>query len=118
MANSIQFESNYALNLEIIAGCTPMPGYPDFWRADVGLKRLQKAAEHHASFVFVFIKEKVTHAFGISASELLKACEQSDVSINSNGTPRYSLHIHYSTGVIYKSPSLNTPVVQLYSNKR
>ena len=57
MGNSLQFESRYALNLEIIAGCTPMPDYPDFWRADISIKRLQQAAARYASFIFVFVKE-------------------------------------------------------------
>lgn len=117
MGNSIQFESRYALNLEIIAGCTPMPDYPDFWRADISIKRLQQAAARYASFIFVFVKEKTTYAFGISACELLLACEQAGASINTRGTRRYALHIHYSTGTVYKSPSLKAPVAQLHSNK-
>ncbi len=116
MANSIQFESTYSLNLEIVAGCTAMPEHPDFWRADVSVERLEKAAAHHGAFVFVFLKDRVTHAFGISACELLAACRECGVSVNSGGTPRYQLYIAYGTGEVFKSASRNNFVVKLYSN--
>ena len=118
MANSIQFESSYALNLEIIAGCTPMPDFPEFWRADVSLERLQKSADGHGAFIFVFvIKGREPYAYGISAKELQQACEQSNASINTSGTPRYQLYISYTTGEIFKSSSKNALIAKLYSNK-
>lgn len=116
MANSIRLESTYSLNLEIVAGCTAMSDHPDFWRADVSVERLEKAAAHYGAFVFVFLKDRVTHAFGISACELLAACRECGVSVNSGGTPRFQLYIAYATGEIFKSASRNNFVVKLHSN--
>lgn len=89
---------------------------PDFWRADVGIERLEKAAEQYGSFVFVFLKDRVTHTYGISASELLSACRNQSVSINSGGTPRYQLYILYKSGEVFKSASRSNFVVKLHSN--
>lgn len=114
MSNSIQFESSFCHNLEIIAGCTPMSGNPDFWRADVSIDRLEKPAAQYG--VFVFLKDRVTHAYGISAVELLSACREQGVSVNSGGTPRYQLYILYKSGEIYKSSSKSNFVVKLHSN--
>ena len=117
MANSLQFEGTYSFNLEIIAGCTSMPDSPDFWRADVSLERLQKSADGHGAFIFVFvIKGREPYAYGISAKELMQACKQSNVSINTSGTPRYQLYISYTTGEVFKSASKNVLVVKLHSN--
>ena len=116
MSNSIQFESSFCHNLEIIAGCTPMSGNPDFWRADVSIDRLEKPAAQYGVFVFVFLKDGVTHAYGISAVELLSACREQGVSVNSGGTPRYQLYILYKSGEIYKSSSKSNFVVKLHSN--
>lgn len=116
MSNSIQFESSFCHNLEIIAGSTPMSGNPDFWRADVSIERLEKAAAQYGAFVFVFLKDRVTHAYGISACELLYACREQGVSVNSGGTPRYQLYILYKTGEIFKSASRSNFVVKLHSN--
>lgn len=116
MSNAIQFESSFCHNLEIIAGCTAMPDYPDFWRADVSVERLEKAAAQYGSFVFVFLKDRVTHAYGISARELLSACREQGVSVNSSGTPRYQLYIVFKTGEIFKSTSRKSFVVKLHSN--
>ena len=118
MSNSIQFQGNYVFNLEVIAGCTPMPDYPDLWRADVSLERLRQADVRLGSFIFVFvIKGREPYAYGISAHELLNACESSNVSINSSGTPRYQLYISYATGEVYKSASKSSLITKLYSDK-
>ena len=117
MANSIQFEGSYSFNLEIIAGCTPMPNSTEFWRADVSVDRLQKSANGHGAFIFVFvIKGREPYAYGISAKELMQACEQNSVSINTSGTPRYQLYISYTTGEVFKSVSKNALVVKLHSS--
>lgn len=117
MANSIQFESSYSLNLEIIAGCTVMSNNPEFWRADVSVSRLERSAKHYGAFVFVFMKDRVTYAYGISSCELLNACREQAVSINTSGTPRFQLYIEYGTGEIFKSTSRNHLVVKLHSNQ-
>ena len=116
MSNSIQFESSFCHNLEIIAGGTPMPEHPDFWRADVGIERLEKAAAEYGVFVFVFQKDRATHAYGISACELLAACKEQGVSVNTSGTPRYQLYIIYKSGEVFKSASRSNFVVKLHSN--
>ena len=116
MANSIQFQSAYTLNLEVIAGCTVMANHPEYWRADISVSRLENSAEQCGSFVFVFIKDRVTYAYGISAQELLNACRTHAVSVNTSGTPRFQLYIAYATGEIFKSSSRSNLVVQLRSN--
>ena len=93
-----------------------MSDHSDYWRADISVSRLENSAAQCGSFVFVFIKDRVTYAYGISAQELLEACRKQAVSINTSGTPRYQLYIAYSSGEIFKSSSRNNFVVQLHSN--
>ena len=116
MANNIKLCGLEDISLEVIAGSKPRPDHPDVWRADVGVKRLQKAADKGSYFLFVYPENRNTIVYGISARELQDFCRNGLVSINSNGV-KYELYIRYKSGRVYKSISEESFVFQLYSKK-
>lgn len=116
MANNIKLRSIVDITLEVIAGKTAKDDHPDVWRADVGVKRLRKAAEKGSYFLFVYAVDRKTIVYGISARELHELCQKGKVSINSNGV-KYELYIRHKTGKVYKSTSEESFVFQLHSKK-
>ena len=116
MANNIKLSGLKDISLEVIAGRKPRPDHPDVWRADVGIKRLQKAADKGSYFLFIYSEDRNTIVYGISARELQDFCQKGLVSINSNGV-KYELYIRYKSGRVYKSISEESFVFQLYSKK-
>lgn len=80
MSNSIQLESSFYLNLEIIAGSTPMPEHPDYWRANVSIERLEKAAAQYGTFVFVFQKLFLCSLYLSLSQWLCNGCHYSRMS--------------------------------------
>lgn len=99
--NSLQVGAWGAFQLEVIGSSTPYKE-PDFFRADVGIERLQDAVQAGATFIFVYVNNG-TRAFSIPAHTLLEACRSHNVSVNTNGTHRYSLYINHVQGVICKN---------------
>lgn len=116
MANNIKLCLTGDISLEVIAGRKTRPNQPDMWRADVGVKRLRKAADKGSYFLFVYTEDRKTIVYGISARELQDFCQKEAVSINSNGA-KYQLYIRYKTGEVFKSTSDESFVFQLYSRK-
>ena len=116
MANNIKLRSIVDITLEVIAGKKAKKDHPDVWRADVGVKRLQRAAEKGSYFLFVYAEDRKPIVYGISARELHEHCQKGKVSINSNGV-KYELYIRYKSGRVYKSISEESFVFQLYSKK-
>lgn len=112
MNNQTRLAAN--IPVEVIAGASPVTNYPDMWWFNCGVERLQHAALENAMFMFVFIQDKQTYVYNISAhllQELLK--KEDSVSIIATGTPRYSLYMEYKTGKVYTSASANKLIIDL-----
>ena len=105
--NSLQIAGWGTYGLEIIGSSTPHKD--DFFRADVGVSRLDAAVKSGATFLFVYVNNG-TRAFAIPAHTLQEACICHNVSINSNGTPRYKQYINYKRALICKNASTDSAV--------
>lgn len=107
--NSLQVNSWGTFGLEIIGSSTPHKD--DFFRADVSVARLDEAVKSGSTFLFVYVNNG-TRAFAIPAHTLQAACISHNVSINTNGTPRYELYINHKQAVICKNASLDGKIAE------
>lgn len=107
--NYLQVNSWGSFGLEIIGSSTPHKD--DYFRADVSVARLDEAVKSGATFLFVYVNNG-TRAFAIPAHTLQSACISHNVSINTNGTPRYELYINHKQAVICKNASLDGKIAE------
>lgn len=105
--NSLHVTGWGTFGLEIIGSSTPHKD--DYFRADVSVERLDAAVRAGATFLFVYVNNG-TRAFAIPAHTLQEACISHNVSINTNGTPRYELYINYKQALICKNASTDSAV--------
>lgn len=76
-------------------------GYPHLCWMDIGVAKLQSAAEEGKDYLFVCHIGADTFEYTYPAQKLLRIFEQKEVRVKGASSPRYTFFIEYAAGVLY-----------------